>query len=210
MTNKKPTTIVNFILDKSGSMSSIQDATISGFNEYLQTLRKDKKSNYEFTLTLFDTDVTLQVEGENVKDVRDLDRGSYKPDGMTALYDAVCQTISKTKPKKGQKALVIIMTDGQENSSKEYTHLNMRDMIKEREKSGNWTFVYLGANQDSYAVASSFGISTGNTANFHATSAGAGATMRAMATATTAYACSMSPQSAEVLTTAKADIENTK
>ncbi len=183
-------TIVNFILDKSGSMSSVQDATISGFNEYIATLKKDKKSTYEFTLTLFDTEVATPVKSEDIKDVKDLDRKSYNPDGWTALYDAVCRTIKGVTLKKGEKAIAIIMTDGEENSSKEYTEVQMKALIQEREKEGNWTFVYLGANQDSYAKAQKYGFNQMNISNFNATTAGVGATMRAMASNTVMYSAS--------------------
>lgn len=183
-------TLVNFILDKSGSMDSVRDATISGFNEYLKTLQKDIKSEYEFTLTLFDTMVTCPVLAYPVRQVKELSRTSYKPDGMTALYDAVCSTIRNVKERKDQKVICIIMTDGEENSSKEYDQVKMKELIDERTKKGNWTFVYLGANQDSYANASKFGISHMNAANFHSTGAGVGASMRNMAMNTMAYAAS--------------------
>lgn len=166
---------MNFILDKSGSMESVVDATISGFNEYVQTLKKDG-NKYSFTLTLFDTGIETPIKGEAIGDVKKLDRKSYVPNGSTALYDAVCTTIKGVHEKKGQKVITIIMTDGQENASHEYNERDMRALIGGKEKQGNWTFVYLGANQDSYAVAANFGISQMNTANFSATGAG---TMRA-------------------------------
>ncbi len=184
---KKPTTIVNFILDKSGSMSSVQDSTISGVNEYISTLKKDKKSKYEFSLTLFDTEVTKPYVGVSLKDVKDLDKDTYAPEGMTALYDAVCKTIKGVKAAKNQKVITIIMTDGAENSSKEYTQVQMKALIGEREKEGNWTFVYLGANQDSYAVAQAYGISTGNTSNYNATNSGTRAAFCMMAQATSSF-----------------------
>ena len=187
---KREKTIVNFILDKSGSMDNVREATISGFNEYIGTLKNDKESEYEFTLTLFDTDVTTPVRSENVRYVSDLSKETYRPDGMTALYDAVCQTIRDIRPGKTQKVVSIIMTDGLENSSKEYTHTHMRDMIKEREKQGNWKFVYLGANQDSYANAATFGIRADSVTNFHATDLGIKNLMRTVASNTTMYSAS--------------------
>lgn len=188
MAKNKKVTLVNFILDKSGSMESVRESTISGFNEYIKTLKKDSKSEYEFTLTLFDTLVTQPVLACPIKQVKDLTKESYKPDGMTALYDAVCSTIKGIEVKKNQKAICIIMTDGQENSSKEYTQVQMKAMIDERTKKGNWTFVYLGANQDSYAEAQKFGIATMNVSNFNSTHRGMANTMMAMANNTVAYA----------------------
>lgn len=210
---KKNKTIVNFILDHSGSMQSVREATISGFNEYLQTLKEDTKNVYEFSLTLFDTETNQVTTSLPLKEVKDLSSAIYNPSGMTALYDAVCKTIAKIKPAKGDKVLTIIMTDGEENSSKEYTQVEMKKMIEEREKEGNWTFVYLGANQDSYAVAQKYGISQGNTVNFHATSKGMAGTMRTVATSNVMYASASGGaggSSAFFTTTAKDDIENTK
>lgn len=204
MTTKK-TTIVNFVLDKSGSMSSVQSATISGFNEYVGTLKADKKNSYEFTLTLFDTETKMPYEGVAISKIKDLDTESYAPAGNTALYDAVCRTINSVKETKGQKVITVIMTDGEENSSREFNEKHMRDLIAEKEKKGNWTFVYLGANQDSYAKAAQFGFNPMNTSNFHATAAGTGATMRMMATNTVAFATNASDNTTAFFTKSDQD-----
>lgn len=186
--------MVNFILDKSGSMESVRDATISGFNEYLGTLRKDRKSEYEFTLTLFDTLMSSPVLSQPLDKVKDLTRETYVPNGMTALYDAVCSAIRVVVEKKDQKVVFIIMTDGEENSSKEHDRAKMKELIEERTKKGNWTFVYLGANQDSYANAQKMGIKTMNTSNFNSTPVGMAAAMRSVADNTVAYAASSGGQ----------------
>lgn len=180
-------TLVNFILDKSGSMESIKSSTVSGFNEYLGTLKKDG-NKYSFSLTLFDTNVERVVTNEPISKVDELSSATYNPDGMTALYDAVCQTIKCIKEKKDQKVINIIMTDGQENSSREYTEKEMKSLIEEKEKQGNWTFVYLGANQDSYAVAQKYGIAQGNTVNFTASNAGMRSAMGAVSMSTSNFA----------------------
>lgn len=187
----KSETLVNFILDKSGSMSSIQDATISGFNEYIGTLKKDG-GKYAFSLTFFDTAVTKTYKNTPLKEVGELSKENYHPDGSTALYDAVCSTLKEIKDtvKKDQKVLTVIMTDGEENSSKEYDQTAIRNLIKELEATGKWSFVYLGANQDSYANAAKYGISQMNTVNFAATPQGMGNAMRAMASNTSNFATS--------------------
>lgn len=185
---KKQKVIVNFILDKSGSMDSVRESTISGFNEYLNTLKKDKKNEYEFSLTLFDTNFSTPVKSQSINDVVPLDWNEYNPGGCTALYDAVCSTIKGINESKGQKVINIIMTDGEENSSKEYTQVQMKALIEERKKKGNWTFVYLGANQDSYTVAQKYGINQMNVTNFNATMRGMAATFTTIATNTMAFA----------------------
>ncbi len=182
-------TLVNFILDKSGSMESVKTATISGFNEYINSLKKDG-NKYSFSLTMFDTQIETPFINTPLSDVDDLDATKYDTNGSTALYDAVCTTIKNIKEKSGQKVITIIMTDGEENSSKEYTQVQMKEMIKEREARGNWTFVYLGANQDSYVNAQKFGISQMNTSNFVATDAGITRSMNMMASNTANFAMS--------------------
>lgn len=179
-------TLINFILDKSGSMDSVLDATISGFNEYLATLKKDKKVEYEFSFTLFDTIVEQRNVESKLKLIKKLDRESFVPSGMTALYDAVCKTIKDVD--YDGKVITVILTDGGENSSREYNMETMRSLIKEKEKTGKWTFVYMGANQDSYAVAQNYGFATGNITNFKATTRGMGAAFTTMAMNTSSLA----------------------
>lgn len=190
---EKGETLVNFILDKSGSMSSVQDSTISGFNEYVQTLKGDG-TKYSFSLVFFDTEMKQTYTNEPIKNVGKLDRENYSPSGGTALYDAVCRTIDSVKDtvKKDQKVLTVIMTDGEENSSKEYSQEQLRVKIAELEKLGNWSFVFLGANQDSWANAQKIGISQMNTANFVATDAGIKSAMHTMASNTNSFAMSAS------------------
>lgn len=186
--NKKTKTLVNFILDKSGSMCSVSDATISGFNEYINTLKKDG-NEYDFSLTLFDTEVSEKYVSKPLKSIDELDKKSYVTDGMTALYDAVCKTVKGVKKSvsKGTKVLTVIMTDGQENSSKEYTEKNMKELVKELEATKLWSFIYLGANQDAWANAGAWGLSSGNVSNFNATGAGINAVFTAMACNTSAF-----------------------
>jgi hypothetical protein len=175
------------ILDKSGSMGFIEKATIDGYNDYIGGLKKTKGAL--FHLTLFDTVVDQRIKGVNIKDVAKLDKDGYRPDGMTALYDAVCETLAEAKDKVGEKdkALVVIITDGQENSSREYTEKNMARLVEELQSKGNWTFTYLGANQDAWATASQWGFKSGNVATFNATSAGATAAFSAMSASSVNY-----------------------
>ena len=154
----------------------------------MNTLKKDG-NKYSFSLTLFDTVIVRLATNKPIDEIKNLDKESYKPGGMTALYDAVCQTIDDVKntTTPDQKVLTVIMTDGEENSSKEYSQEQLKAKIKELEK-GNWSFVFLGANQDSWANAAKFGIPTMNAANFVATSAGVAKTMSTLASNTTMFA----------------------
>lgn len=181
------------ILDKSGSMGMVREATISGLNEYIGSLAKDG-NHYHVTLTLFDTEVTRPWEDLVLSDKLVITRDLYSPNGNTALYDAVCSTLNRLKPVEDSKNIVVIMTDGDENSSKEYNERDMKRLVDERQKLGNYTFVFMGANQDAYAEAAKYNISRGNTVTFNATARGVGSTFSAMSanTSRTASAASMS------------------
>lgn len=160
------TTFVNIILDESGSMGSVESDVISGYNEYIKKLKKAKDTRV--TLTKFNTVVDIVYSDLKVKEVENLDRTSYSPNGFTALYDAIGQTVKKIedKLKKDDKALVVIFTDGMDNVSKEYTKADIVRIIDTKQLSGKWTFVYLGADQNAWLVSESLGITKGNTVSF--------------------------------------------
>ena len=172
---KKQKLLVNFILDRSGSMETCQTQTISGFNEYLQDLKKNSPDS-EFTLTLFNTEILKLYIKKPIKEVKLLNKDSYNPNGSTALYDAVVETVEKVceelEDKDKPKSLVVIMTDGEENSSKEHNEKCLKDLIEKLQKEGNWTFVFLGANQDSWLNASQWGLASGNVVNYSVTNTG--------------------------------------
>jgi len=190
-------TVVNFILDKSGSMFANQEATISGFNEYIATLKSKKKKTDDilFSLTLFDTNVLQKYVAIPIKEVKKLTKESYVPDGFTALYDAVVETVEKVNEKvdeiKGEtKHLVVIMTDGQENSSTLHNENCLKDLIKKLGEK-NWTFVFLGANQDSWATTLNWGLATSNVANWtNSTPAQVNTCFASLANSTMDFACS--------------------
>lgn len=187
MSAKQLQPVVTVILDKSGSMGDVRQATIEGFNEYLAGLARDMPGAM-LGLTLFNHAVDTRVP-EPVSNIHPLDVESYYPAGSTSLYDAVCGTLKdlKNKVAKDQKSLVVIITDGMENTSTKYTEKDLAKLIKELEAKGNWTFVFLGANQDAFATAGAWGVSKGNVANFNATAAGVGATFQAMSVSSAAY-----------------------
>jgi uncharacterized protein YegL len=158
-------TLVNFILDKSGSMASVTSDTIGGFNSYLDQLQKDKDSEYLFSLTMFDTVFTPVSITKAIADIKPLDEKSYIPGGCTALLDAIGVTVRKVEESKPQvdKILTVIMTDGHENSSHEHTTDGIKDLIKNYEAKGNWTFVFLGATPDAWDVGLGLGVQFSNT-----------------------------------------------
>jgi uncharacterized protein YegL len=163
------------VLDRSGSMEASRDETIDALNEYIGTLQKGKGSKeMTFTQVQFDEYWVEGIGGEMevfietvlddvpVKDVPKFTHKTFVPRGNTPLYDAVGQTI---KAVKGKRVLFIIMTDGQENASREYTQKMVFDLV-EKKKKKDWTFVFLGANQDAYVAGGAMGISQLNTMNY--------------------------------------------
>jgi hypothetical protein len=108
---------------------------------------------------------------------------------MTPLYDAVVETVEKlaTTVNKDQPALVVIMTDGQENSSTLHDQDCLKDLIGKLKEKNNWTFTFMGANQDSWATAMNLGIDRGNIMNWSATSKGSSVAFANLATASINY-----------------------
>lgn len=151
--NKPTATRILIIQDKSGSMYSRRDETISGFNEYVESLQRDDSDEAFLTLIQFDTRYQVVEESKPVKDVKSLTRETYAPNGGTALLDAVGKGLNSLKKelKKGERALVVIMTDGMENSSSEYSRDAIKKMISDLEEKGNYTFIFMGAGTDSWS-----------------------------------------------------------
>lgn len=162
---------VIFVLDETGSMKSVQDKTISGFNEYVDGLRNKHAKGTRFSLVQFNTEKYAIVHDRaKLKAVSHLNAETYQPDNGTPLYDAIGKTLARTEAEYANgnrmKTLVTILTDGMENSSKEYTFAKIRDYIKELEAK-DWTFVFLGANFDSYEVGTSISMDVSNIANYN-------------------------------------------
>jgi uncharacterized protein YegL len=165
---KKKITHIAFLLDETGSMQIIRDKTISGFNEYVETVQKNGE-NTVMTFTKFNSSKTDVVyKSEPIKKVAKLSYETYEPNHLTPLYDAVARTIKAVEDdvkKSKAAALMVIMTDGEENDSKEYDSKQVFEIIRDKEKEG-WTFAFLGANQDAWAQGQKMGLRAGNVVNF--------------------------------------------
>ena len=161
-------TTVCFVLDETGSMAPYKQETIDGFNEYIKKLLKDD-NDYAMTLTLFNSQkIEIRYAVEPLEKVKKLNDKTYMPDHMTPLYDALGQSIksvAKNMKGKKQKVIFVIMTDGEENYSEEYSHRDVFDMIDKKKEKG-WAFVFLGANQDAYAVSGALGLHRGSVTSY--------------------------------------------
>lgn len=187
--------LINFVLDKSGSMSSIVNDAIGGFNTYLRELKKDKKASYKFSLTLFDTGVENRYADAALDVIPELTSKTYIPSGCTALLDAIGSTVATVERKSGGagKILTVILTDGEENSSREYSLTQIKSLIERKEREGNWTFVFLGAGLDAFAAGDRIGVGTSNSVAYDP--ANVRAMFRNTAEATVLYAASKASRS---------------
>lgn len=181
------------ILDESGSMQAVKDATISGFNEFLAD---QKKAGVDGTMTLtkFNTDFNRVLDGQAISAVQPLTGDTYKPGGMTALHDAVAYSIRAMKVPDGERVVCCVITDGEENSSREHSLSEVKALIEEKEKTGLWTVTYLGANQDAWEVGRKMGIAQGNVANYVSTPVGTRAAFAAMSRGAVTMSCSAGGQ----------------
>jgi len=167
------------IIDRSGSMSSIKNDAIGGFNSFLQE-QKDFPGEATLTLIQFDDEYEIVHENRKIEEVPELTALTYQPRGCTALLDAIGRTVDSTGKRlanmeegnRPEKVIVAILTDGEENSSREYSSSKVKEMIEHQKEKYNWEFIYLGANQDAFAEASKIGISSIDTVSFAATNKG--------------------------------------
>ena len=183
------------ILDMSGSMSSIIEKAREGFNNFLKD-QKESDNKIKLSLLFFDTNFYMPYKNVNIKKVKDVNEKTYYANGGTSLYDALGFSIDsyldhlgETAPdKRSDKTLFVILTDGEENSSRVYHKGLIKRMVTEMREEYNSEFIYLGANQDSCFQAESMGMSSDNAFNYDATNDGITVAYSKISTATAYYA----------------------
>ena len=157
-------TQLTFVLDATGSMDIVRDETIQGFNDFIADRKKEK--NTRMTLVTFNSkEIRTVYESKKIKTVPNLTRENYTPKMWTPLYDAVGKAIKDTEKAidgKDHRVLFVVMTDGLENASRTYTLSNIQELIKSKTDKDEWTFVYLGANQDAWEVGGQMNVPQGN------------------------------------------------
>lgn len=171
---------VVFVVDRSGSMSDLVKSTIDGYNEMLKSQRQGK-GIVKITTVLFDHESTVLTLHEDIAKVHKLTSKTYQPRGSTALLDAIGNAIRdmddaqdsfKRMNQAASKILFVIITDGYENSSRQYSIDKIRKLVQEKREKCGWEFVFLGANMDAIQAATQFGMSGDYAADFGANKEG--------------------------------------
>jgi uncharacterized protein YegL len=167
-------TDLNIILDRSGSMSSIATDMTGGIETFLA---KEKATGDETRVSLFQFDDKYETVFEN-RDIKDDIKIPLTPRGGTALLDAVGKTIASVGEKlaamkeadRPNRVLFLVITDGEENSSREFSFSSVKEKLKHQRENYAWDFVFLGTNEDALFQGEGLGIGKGSTRGFARTS----------------------------------------
>lgn len=156
-------------------MGSIRNDVIGGFNTFLKD-QKTVPGEARMTFTQFDEHYEVVYQAKPLSEAPELTAETFVPRGSTALMDAIGRTMNVqgeriAKEKWADKVIVCIITDGGENASHEFTQPQIKTMIEHAQKN-DWSFIFLAANQDAFAVGAGYGISATTTQNFVASGAG--------------------------------------
>jgi hypothetical protein len=187
-------TDITIILDRSGSMESVVDDTIGGFNHFLED-QKSEPGEAVISLVQFDDQYEPVYRARLLADAPPLDRTTFVPRGSTALVDAIGRTIQETGARlaamleedRPEKVLVMILTDGYENASRHYSMQKVSEMIAHQRDVYRWEFVFLAANQDAIATAAGYGIAPDAALTFAASPAGTAAAFKSSSDRTKEY-----------------------
>jgi hypothetical protein len=187
-------THIALLLDRSGSMGIVQDDTIGGVNHYFESQR-NQPGTRTVTLAQFDDQYELLYQRVALADVAPRTRANYEPRGWTALHDSIVRFIDDTgaalaklpEHERPEHVLVVIQTDGQENSSKLYRASDVRARIEHQRDVYRWEFVFLGANQDAVLAAEKLGIGRASSMTYAANTVGTYSAMDSLARATKSY-----------------------
>lgn len=172
-------TSIHVVLDRSGSMNSVRADIIGGFNAFLAEQRAHPSDAW-LTLAQFDDEYEIVLDHVSLGDVPELDETRYVPRGGTALLDAIGRTINVAhatiaalpEAHRPGKVVVLIMTDGHENRSREFRRAEVVALIEARQKVDDWQFVFIGADLASIGEAGQLGVAAGSVAQADLKSAG--------------------------------------
>lgn len=153
------------IIDGSGSMSGVKYDVVDGINEFIKEQQDDVKGTNDvvhFSLTTFDSQVMEVYINEEISLVAPVTVKDTFMGGGTALLDAIGRTLTKAEDEQAARNIVVIYTDGQENQSREFTHAQVSELIEKLTDTGNWQFIYLGAEFADFHKEAAFGTLVGS------------------------------------------------
>ena len=191
---KENLTKLVFIVDRSGSMSGLESDTIGGFNSMLKE-QQAAPGEASVTTVLFDDQYELLHDKMYIRLVAPLTTKDYTVRGSTALLDAVGKTIKKVrkeqrlvkKSMRAEKVMFVIITDGHENASTEYTSERIKNRIERQRSKHGWEFVFFGANMDAIMEAAKLGIAADRAQNYEASPLGTGKAWGMVSAVSTSY-----------------------
>ena len=191
ITRRQNETDIIVVLDRSGSMQAVRQDMIGGLNQFVKE-QKQHPQGATFSLVQFDTEYEIVCDCMKLADVGHLD---LVPRGCTALLDAIGRTINSTENRLGKldsvdkpsKVLFVIITDGHENSSHEFSKKQILEMITRKKTTNSWEFVFLGANQDAIDEGAQIGIGVNQAMTYQATPQGVSRAFSSLSAQATSY-----------------------
>lgn len=188
--NKNLTEVI-LILDRSGSMQTIKSDVEGGLKTFFEDQKK-KSGDCRVSLYQFDTEYEPVFENIDIQRVGSI---SLTPRGGTALFDAIGRTVNAVgdrlnKTPENEKpagVMIVVITDGEENSSREFTQEQVKKMIKHQTDKYSWDFVFIGSNQDAVTNGQKYGFALGKSITFSSNSAGVGAVAGSLSNYTAVY-----------------------
>jgi uncharacterized protein YegL len=195
---KKDFSAIAVIIDASDSMATLTQDTIGSFNQFLAE-QKVVPGEAAFSLCTFNTHYSLVHDFIALANVPDLNAKTYRPTGGTALLDAMGTTIDSlgaklaTMPEEDRpsKVIVLVITDGEENSSHTFTLEQIKAKVTHQQEAYNWSFVFMGANIDAISAGATMGFTTANSVQYDATSVGTENLYRSVSANMTSYRSSV-------------------
>lgn len=180
-------THITVLLDESSSMGHLAEATRAGFNSFLEE-QKAGPGRATMTVCKFSSGYKILSSMRDIKQVEELTTGTYNPMGNTALLDAMGTCINELgaslaalpEEKRPGKVLFLVITDGEENSSRTFNKKQIAAMVKTQEETYKWNFLYLGANVDAFAESDALGIRASNAIGYTASVQGVGSAYSVM------------------------------
>jgi Mg-chelatase subunit ChlD len=182
-TGKNNTTLYQFIIDRSGSMSGLEQMVVGGYNEHLSAVRNMQETypdqHFLVSLLTFDDDVQWLVKPAPISELKELPNDAFKPRGMTALLDSIGKGIHHIESEYSRKiqndemsVVMVIITDGAENASQFFNYHSIAKKIKERDETGKWTFSFIGCDFDALHTSRMLNIRKENVRNYDKTEYG--------------------------------------